>query len=86
MWQGPSSTRGVSGSAWTPGIEVPVRLCLASLSAHLFLHPAWKKAKPWDKARSSSLIAKFTLDLDRFLYEIPNKIRGATIMAEDLKH
>uniref|UniRef100_A0A663ECN9 Homeobox domain-containing protein n=1 Tax=Aquila chrysaetos chrysaetos TaxID=223781 RepID=A0A663ECN9_AQUCH len=32
--------------------EVPVRLCLASLSAHLFLHPAWNKAKPWDKARS----------------------------------
>ncbi|XP_035754497.1 anomalous homeobox protein isoform X1 [Egretta garzetta] len=52
MWQSLSSTRGVSGPMWTPSIEVPVRLCLASLSAHLFLHPAWKKAKPWDKARS----------------------------------
>ncbi|XP_052651686.1 anomalous homeobox protein isoform X1 [Harpia harpyja] len=52
MWQAPCSARGVSGSMWTPSIEVPVRLCLASLSAHLFLHPAWNKAKPWDKARS----------------------------------
>ncbi|XP_030357858.1 anomalous homeobox protein isoform X2 [Strigops habroptila] len=51
MWQAPCSTRGVSGSMWTPSIEVTVRLCLASLSAHLFLHPAWKKAKPWDTAR-----------------------------------
>ncbi|XP_074743777.1 anomalous homeobox protein isoform X4 [Strix uralensis] len=51
MWQAPCSTRGVSGSMWTPSMEVPVRLCLASLSAHLFLHPAWQKAKPWDKAR-----------------------------------
>ncbi|XP_040981618.1 anomalous homeobox protein isoform X3 [Aquila chrysaetos chrysaetos] len=51
MWQAPCSARGVSGSMWTPSIEVPVRLCLASLSAHLFLHPAWNKAKPWDKAR-----------------------------------
>ncbi|XP_025931004.1 anomalous homeobox protein isoform X4 [Apteryx rowi] len=50
-WQAPSSARGVSGSMWTPSIEVPVRLCLANLSAHLFLHPAWKKARPWDKAR-----------------------------------
>ncbi|XP_074777622.1 anomalous homeobox protein [Athene noctua] len=52
MWQAPCSTRGVSGSMWTPSMEVPVRLCLASLSAHLFLHPPWQKAKPWDKARS----------------------------------
>ncbi|XP_050174775.1 anomalous homeobox protein isoform X2 [Myiozetetes cayanensis] len=52
VWQGPCSTTGVSDSVWTPGTEVPVRLCLASPSAHLFLHPAWKKAKPWDKARS----------------------------------
>nr|XP_021145255.1 anomalous homeobox protein isoform X4 [Columba livia] len=52
MWQAPCSTRGVSVPMWTPSIEVPVRLCLANLSAHLFLHPAWKKAKPWDKARS----------------------------------
>ncbi|XP_051489546.1 anomalous homeobox protein isoform X2 [Apus apus] len=52
MWQAPSSTRGVSGSVWTPSIEVPVRQYLASLSAYLFLHPAWKKARPWDKARS----------------------------------
>ncbi|XP_074015929.1 anomalous homeobox protein isoform X2 [Numenius arquata] len=52
MWQPPCSTRGVSGSVWTPSLEVPVRLCLASLSVHLLLHPAWKKARPWDKARS----------------------------------
>eukprot|EP00075_Anas_platyrhynchos_P008789 XP_021132734.2 anomalous homeobox protein isoform X2 [Anas platyrhynchos] len=51
MWQAPSSTTGVSSSMWTPNVEVPIRLWLASLSAHLFLHPAWKKAKPWDKAR-----------------------------------
>ncbi|XP_074462357.1 anomalous homeobox protein isoform X1 [Larus michahellis] len=51
-WQPPCSTRGVSGSVWTSSIEVPVRVCLASLSAYLFLHPAWKKARPWDKARS----------------------------------
>ncbi|KAM6247091.1 anomalous homeobox protein [Porphyrio hochstetteri] len=52
MSQAPSSTRGVSGSMWTPGVEVPVRRCLAGRSAHLFLHLVWKKAKPWDKARS----------------------------------
>ncbi|XP_059719907.1 uncharacterized protein LOC132336443 [Haemorhous mexicanus] len=52
MWWAPYSTGGVSGSMWSPGVEVPLRLCLASLSAHLFLHPVWKKAKPWDKARS----------------------------------
>ncbi|XP_062360478.1 anomalous homeobox protein isoform X2 [Cinclus cinclus] len=52
VWWAPYSTRGVSGSVWTPGVEVHLRLCLTSLSAHLFLHPVWKKAKPWDKARS----------------------------------
>lgn len=52
MWWAPCSTGGVSGSMWIPGVEVPLRLCLATLSAHLFLHPVWKEAKPWDKARS----------------------------------
>ncbi|XP_071301697.1 anomalous homeobox protein isoform X2 [Agelaius tricolor] len=54
-WWAPYSPGGVPGYLWTPGVEVPLRLCLASLSAHLFLHPVWKKAKkakPWDKARS----------------------------------
>ncbi|XP_075626123.1 anomalous homeobox protein isoform X4 [Balearica regulorum gibbericeps] len=29
MWQGPSSTRGVSGSMWTPGIEAGIRAPLS---------------------------------------------------------
>nr|XP_026652903.1 anomalous homeobox protein [Zonotrichia albicollis] len=56
MWWPPYSTGGGSGSVWTPGVEVPLRLCLAAFSAHLFLHPVWKKAKPWDKARSRRIL------------------------------
>ncbi|XP_066056075.1 anomalous homeobox protein isoform X1 [Chamaea fasciata] len=55
LWQASDSTGGGSGSMWTPGVEVPLRLCVTSLSAHLFLHPVWKKAKPWDKGRSSRI-------------------------------
>ncbi|XP_069727549.1 anomalous homeobox protein isoform X4 [Phaenicophaeus curvirostris] len=52
VWQAPSGTGGVSGSMWTPSVEVPTSLCSSSLHARLLLHPVWKNAKPWDTARS----------------------------------
>nr|XP_014430256.1 anomalous homeobox protein isoform X2 [Pelodiscus sinensis] len=50
------SAEGVSGesscpSLWSPDAAVPLRLRLASPSAHLFPHPIWRKSRAWDTAR-----------------------------------